>query len=130
MSWEHSITFAFIGASLVIAFIGNSIKDDENNIRWTRFLPIGIRTLLYFVSLGLVMFAIGIQGPIMIENGINVGDSGVNTTLALRSAVTGGVTVTTTLFYSLIVILSIFAIVIIIERILLRRKGGDSYDDY
>lgn len=130
MSWEYSITMSFIGSALVIAYLGSCIKEDEENIRWTKFLPIGLRTLLYFVSFGMLIFSLGVQTPILMENNIHVEESAANSTLLLQASVIGGVSVLTKVFYTLIVIISIFVLVLIIERILLKRRGGGDYDKY
>jgi len=78
----------------------------------------------------MLIFAIGVQTPIMMENGINVEESSANSTLLLQASIVGGVSILTKVFYSLIVIISIFVFLLIIERILLKKGKGDPYEKY
>lgn len=129
MGWETSLTLAFLGASFIILLIARELKDDENNIRWTHFLPLGIRTLLYFLAFGLLLFPIGIQIPIMVENGIYVNETLMesnDTAFLLRNSVNGGINLVTKSFYTLIIIITILMIVLLIERMTL----GGRKDDY
>lgn len=126
------MTLAFLGASFVIAYIANSFREDERNIRWTRFIPVGIRTVLYFVSFGLLLFPIGAQTHIMFMNDVYTNSSLVEantTTSLLGKTVEGGVSVVGKTFYVFIIILIILVLVLVIERILLKKKG-DGYDKY
>jgi len=135
MGWETSLTLAFLGASFIIVYIANSIKDDETNNRWSRVVPFGLRTILYFISFGLLLFPIGAQTHIMFLNGIYTNSSLVetNTTESLLAhTVDGGVSVIGKSFYLMIVIVIILVTVMIVERMLLKKRkgGGEDYERY
>ena len=131
MGWELAVTFAFVGSAFVIAYIGNSIKDDENEVSWMRFVPFGLRSFFYFISFGLLLFGMGVQTPILIENGIMI-DASMNTTEILEENITGAITISTKLFYVSIFLMMIMAFLVIIQSVLLNRKakmGRDPYDE-
>ena len=133
MAWEQSITFAFIGSALVVAYIGSNIKEDEENLSWIRYFPIGVRTFFYFVAFGLLLFGIGVQTPILMENGIFVNTTEADSNEMLGNAVSGGVTVATKLFYASIVILLILAVVYVIYNVLatkkMKQRAKEDYED-
>lgn len=132
MGWETSLTLAFLGASFIIFLIGRELKDEENNIRWTRFLPFGIRTLLYFLAFGLLLFPLGAQIPIMVENGVYVNETLMmsnDTAFLLRNTVNGGINLVTKSFYILMIIIIILLIVLFIEKMMLGGRKND-YERY
>lgn len=134
MSWEQSLTITYIGGALVLAYIGSCFKQDEENISWTRFVPIGLRTLFYFFSIGLLMFGFSAQVPIMMENGIYVNETYGNSTYLLSENITSGISIITIMFYTLMIIIGLLTMVIIIQNILLKKKekknGKESGRDY
>ncbi len=131
MAWEISLTLAFIGGAFVIAYIGKCISDDElrlTEITKLSWLPVGLKSFFYFIAFGMVLMAVGVQQPIMVQNEVFVNTTDMNSTdvaLLLGNSVTGGVTMTTKLFYSSIVILIILCCLLIIYKIFLWKKRGD-----
>lgn len=131
MSWEHSITLAYVGAAIVVAYIGSCIKDDEKAVRWLSYFPMGIRTFLYLVSFGLVMFPVGMQQAVLYENGVYVNQTAIDSSSMIYGGLTGGIKLMTITFTALIVFFVIFFMLMIIEGLLLKkRKNKEKEEDY
>lgn len=125
MSWEIAMVMAFLGTSFIIAYIGNSIKSDEQSVAWTRFLPMGLRTILYFISFGFLLFGMGSLTPILVQDGIPVNETAWaanDTAYYLQQNIIGGVSLATKVFYIMIVILIVLGFILLIERMLLKQK--------
>jgi hypothetical protein len=130
MSFEQSITMAFIGSGLILAYIGSCIKEDEEKLDWSYYVPIGIRTFFYFAAIGMCLFSIGVQTPLLIENEIYVNTTAINTADILRNNIGGGINIATKIFYGSIIILFMLVVVYVIQSVLLKRKMKKEDDEY
>ncbi len=129
MSWEHSITLAYVGAALVVSYIATCIGQDEKQIGFLSYFPMGIRTMLYLVAFGLLMFPIGMQQAILYENEVRVNTTAIDPSAMLIGGLNGGVTLMTITFTSLIIFFVIFFMLMIIQGILMGKKKKEKEED-